>query len=118
LQDKSGVSEVTLYYSLDKASWNSTTLSLQTGISYSQKPISSVSQDTVVYYYLKALDGSGNPYYIGTAGTCYNYTLKAQLLSPRNLGIISVIIVFIAAVTGVIVFRKRAKKKVLLPTGS
>jgi hypothetical protein len=122
LHDKSGVSEVTLYYSPDKVSWNSTTLSLETGTSYSQKPISSVSQDTVVYYYFKAVDGAGNPYYIGTAGSCYNYTLKAPLLSilqsPRNLAILSAIVVFVAAVTGIVVFRKRTKKKVLSPKGS
>lgn len=122
LRDKSGISEVALYYSLDRVSWNSTTVSLETGTSYSQRPISSVSEDTVVYYYLKALDGDGDPYYIGTAGSCYNYTLKAPLLSilqsPRNLAILSVIIVFIATVTGVIVFRKRAKNKMLSPKGS
>jgi len=115
--DKSGISEAVVYYSLDKVNWNSQTLIQDSGTLYSQKPISDVSQDTIVFYYVKALDGQGDPYYIGTAGNCYNYTLKASLLSilqsPRNLAILSVIIIFVAAVTGVIVFRKRAKNKML-----
>jgi hypothetical protein len=119
LQDKSGISEATLYYSLDRVSWNSTTVSSEPGTSYSQRPISSVSEDTVVYYYLKIFDGDGDPYCIGTANNCYNYTLKASLLSilqsPRSLTIVAVIIVFIAALTGVIVFRKRAKNKIPSP---
>jgi len=122
LRDKSGISEATLYFSLDRVSWNSTTLSFETGTSYSQRPISSVSEDTVVYYYLKALDGDGDLYYIGTVDNCHNFTLKASLLSilqsPRNLAILSAIVIFVAAVTGAIVLRRRGKNKMPLSKGS
>jgi hypothetical protein len=116
LNDPSGISEGTLYYSLDKVFWNSTILSQETRTTYSQRPISSVLEDTVVYYYLKAMDGDGDPYYIGTAANCYNFTLKPSLFSilqsPRNLALISAVIVFVAFATGAIVFRRRARKKI------
>jgi hypothetical protein len=124
LNDPSGISEVALYYSLDKVIWNSTTLSrtlAQTGTTYSQRPMSSVLEDTVVYYYLKATDGDGDPYYIGTAANCYNFTLKPSLFSilqsPQNLAILSVVVIFVAVVTGAIVFRKRTRNKIPRPEG-
>lgn len=117
MREKSGISQATLYYSTDKLSWNSVPLSLETGTLYSNTPISSVSEDTVVFYYFRVTDGNGIPYDIGAINSCFNYTLRAQqsflslIQQPRNLAVLSVVVVSIIAITGSIVWIRRGKKR-------
>jgi hypothetical protein len=117
MRERSGISQAILYYSTDKVSWNSVPLSLETGTSYSNTPISSVPEDKVVFYYFRVTDGNGIPYDIGTIDSCFNYTLRAQqsllwlIQQPRNLAVIIAVVVSIIAMTGSIVWIRRRKKR-------
>jgi hypothetical protein len=118
LADKSGISEATLWYSIDKQNWSSMSLPLEGVTSYSVKPISDVSKDTNVYYYIKVVDGEGTSYNIGSNEAYFSYTLKPPqspflivLQSPQNLGILAIVIVLILVVTASLVLRKQKRKR-------
>jgi len=113
LHDKSGISEVIMYYSTDRSNWENTLME-KTGEIYSVAPIEEVSEEITVYYYMHVKDGDEDFYKIDNMGNYYSYTLKpqpklqpkqtpiAQLLSPSNLLFIRVIIFTVFIIVGVI----------------
>lgn len=122
LSDASGLSDVTLVYSTDRASWERTNM-ISHGESYTAKPIMSVREETTVYYYFIATDGDNDVYQIDNNGAYYSYSL-----SPEPVGLfqtifgfssdsqqISIIIVA-AIITGILiaivylVYRKNMKR--------
>jgi hypothetical protein len=126
ISDGSGVSNVALLYSTDKVSWERMDIQAQGG-QYKAKPISSVQQDTTVYYFFEATDGDNDVYRIDNNGVYYTYLLKPEQTSGDSsfldfgntfsgfnlLFIIVAIIVIITIVCTFLLVKQRKKNRIL-----
>lgn len=123
LSDNSGISNVTLLYSTDKANWQQISMTPD-GNQYNSKPIESVDRSTTVYYYVDVSDGDYDIYTIDNNGLYFNYNLEPEIdqsspiewisnvvldSSNEAIIIISVILLIIICVALIIIKKKRGK---------
>lgn len=109
LSDDSGISESVVHYSTDRSYWKEAPTS-RAGETYSATPISEVSQETKIYYNVKAKDGDGDSYTIDDGGDYFQYTIKPRARSPTNLVLVGFVVAVVSATTGIIVWKKTRKK--------
>lgn len=120
LNDDSGISDPTMYYSEDQSNWNALTLQNSMG-KYATTTITEVTKDTNIYYYFEIKDGDGDSYKIGSRSNPYSYLLRpasSSLVlpfspgSPLALNIITIAVVAILATTGIVlVVRSKHQSK-------
>ena len=123
VNDNSGVSNVRLAYSTDRKSWERTNM-ISKGDIYVSTPISSVNQDTTVYYYFEATDGDNDLYTIDNNGVYYSYLMKPEETSfldwinfgngTSSLFLIMVVVIIVIIVVGItisFIVKKRKSTK-------
>lgn len=129
LTDTSGFSSVNLLYSEDKSSWHKTEMTAQ-GTNYVVKPVSSVQEETTLYYYIEAIDGDNDLYRIDNNGAYYSCTIKPESTDPLGnvfgvlnsaanyltssgstiiIFLVLVIIVIVVLVCGAVLYRRKSK---------